>query len=140
MKWRNVDLAFALLRIVAGLQLFAFHGWNKLTAAYGHFAHGNNWMFAQGVGKLGFPFPVFFASLSTFAEGILSLFLVLGLLTRYAAAFIVINMAVAIYRHITSEWRFELAALYGFIALVFVLIPPGRFSIDAGRGHAVNIP
>ena len=134
MKGGTGDIAFALLRIAAGLQLFAFHGWSKLLAAYAHFAHGNDWKFAQGVGNLGFPFPVIFASLSTFTEGILSLFLVFGLLTRYAAAFIVINMAVAIYRHMASDLRFELAALYGFIALVFVLVPPGSFSVDAARG------
>ncbi len=135
---KGKDFALLVLRAVAGTMLIVFHGWGKLTSGIAYFLHGQEWGFLKGVTSLGFPFPLFFACCSALAESIGSLFLILGLFTRYASIFLVINMSVAVYRHLTSDFKFELAAMYGVIALAFVFLHPGAFSIDAKIGKGTN--
>jgi putative oxidoreductase len=130
---RMSDVVLLLLRVGTGLLLIVNHGWGKLTSAYGYVAQGKDWKFIEGVGDLGFPLPAFFAIAAALAESIGSTLLILGLFTRYAALFIMITMGVAIYRHVTTDFKFEMAALYFLIALTFLFVPPGRFSIDAKR-------
>jgi len=135
---KSKDFALLVLRVVAGAMLIVFHGWGKLNSAVAYFLHAQEWGFLKGVSGLGFPYPVFFASCSVLAETIGSLFLILGLFTRYAALLLVINMSVAIYRHLTSDFRYELAAMYGVIALTFVFLHPGSFSLDARVRKTTN--
>lgn len=130
---RMSDVVLLLLRAGTGLLLIVNHGWGKLISAYGYVVQGKEWKFIEGVANLGFPLPAFFAVAAALAESIGSILLILGLFTRYAALFILITMSVAIYRHVTTDFRFEMAALYFLIALTFVFVPPGRFSIDAKR-------
>ena len=58
------------------------------------------------------------------SEGVLesagALLLSLGIFTRWAAALLAVVMAVASYRHIVTDSRFEMAALYLALAVVFV--------------------
>ena len=128
---KGKDIALLLLRVVPGTMLIVFHGWGKLTSGIAYFLHGQEWGFLKGVTNLGFPVPLFFACCAVLTETVGSVFLALGLFTRYAALFLAINMTVAIYRHLTSDFRFELAAMYCVIALAFVFLNPGDFSIDA---------
>jgi len=132
---RLQDVGIAFVRIFPALLLFLFHGQGKLISAYNYFVSGKEWGFVKGVAGLGFPAPAVFALLSTLAETVGSFCMILGLFTRYAAAIIFINMSVAVYRHLTSDMRYELAAVYGFIALAFIFLSPGRFSLDAALRH-----
>ena len=127
------DIGLLLLRVGTGLLLIANHGWSKLMSAYGYVALGKDWKFIEGVAKMGFPLPAFFAIAAAMVESIGSVLLILGLFTRYAALFIGITMGVAIYRHLTTDFRYELAAMYLLIAIALMLLPPGRFSLDAKR-------
>jgi putative oxidoreductase len=126
------DLFLLLLRAGAGLMLFGFHGLGKLQAAFG-LLQGREWTFVAFVEKFGFPFPVFFAVCAALAEGVGSLLLAAGLFTRYAAAAVGFTMLIAVAHHVRTDMRFELAAVYLLIALLFVFSPPGRFSLDARR-------
>src|SRR5687768_11890737 len=101
------DFALALLRIVPGLLLFFFHGQSKLSSAFSYVVSGTEWKFIEGVAKLGFPAPAFFAVCAAVAEGVGSLLLVVGLFTRYAAIFICFTMLVAVFRHATTDMRYE---------------------------------
>ncbi len=127
------DAGLLLLRLGTGLLLIANHGWSKLVSAYGYVVQGKEWKFIEGVEKLGFPMPAFFAVAAALAEGIGSILLIIGLFTRYAALFIAITMGVAVYRHLTTDFRYELAAIYLLIAVALMLLPPGKFSLDAKR-------
>ena len=129
----RLNLALLLLRAVPALLLVGFHGWDKLVAATRYLAHGTEWKFIEAVAGLGFPLPAFFAVCAALAESVVALFLAAGLFTRYAAAIVAFNFTVAVYRHVTTDFRFELAALYWLIAVVFVFTPPGRFALDAVR-------
>ena len=128
-----LDIALLLLRIGTGSMLIANHGLSKLISAYGFVVHKQPWRFVEGVTELGFPYPGLFAVGAALIESLGSLLLILGLFTRYAAAFVVILMSVAIYRHLSSDFKYELAAMYLLVALALMLFGPGRFSLDAKR-------
>jgi putative oxidoreductase len=121
------DVALLLLRLVAGLA-FMFHGWGKIQ-------HPFEWMgpdaFAPG-------FLQGLAALSEFGGG---LAWVLGLLTPLASLGIACTMTVALWFHAIQRGdpfvptgpgvpAYELAALYFCLALLLIVLGPGRFSLD----------
>lgn len=129
----QIDWALLVLRVAVGLGLFALHGWGKVKGAWGHLVGGEEWGFATGVAGMGFPFPRFFAFLSTLAESVGALLVAAGLWTRIAAAIVCVNMTVAVSRHLATDMRFELAALYLVVAVALVIAGAGRLSVDGIR-------
>jgi putative oxidoreductase len=117
------NLGLALARVVAGGMLAFGHGMGKLPPSE---------KFIEGVAALGFPMPEVFAwaaGLAEFGGGIL---LMLGLLTRPAAAFIAFTMATAAFgKHAGDAFDIkERALLYLVLAVVFITVGPGRLSVD----------
>ena len=119
---RSVTVSLFLLRFAVG-GLMITHGYDKLI----HFSQLSS----------GFADPFHIGStlslsLSLFAEFFCAAMLVLGLLTRFAAIPLIIDMIVALYY--VHHWHFtgegEKASLYlaGFIAIAFT--GPGKFSLD----------
>ena len=118
------DAAAFILRLWIG-SMGIYHGYGKLFGGMGKFT--------DGVVKMGFPLPEFFAwaaALSEFAGGI---FLILGFGTRIWAIMMACTMAVAGFiRHADDPFKIqELALTYFAIAIVLFLLGPGRASIDA---------
>lgn len=120
----------ALLRVCTGATLFLRHGWEKQPAHWAQFmAHFPN---PIGIG----PHASFLvAFLSDFVCGIL---LILGLATRWAAAFCFANIFVAwVFVH---HWAFlskgpgsdhgELIVLYWGGLLTLLIAGPGAASVD----------
>lgn len=117
-------LALTLLRVFIGLTMAFSHGLGKLPPGE---------QLIGGVQGMGFPMPEFFAwaaGLSEFVGGIL---LAVGLLTRPAAAFVVFTMAVAAFVvHAADPFGVkEMALLYFFTSLFFVIHGAGRWSVDS---------
>jgi len=123
-------LALSLLRFATGLMLAFLHGYGKLTGAFGYLVEGKEWRFINLVSNIGFPAPVIFALLSTFAEFVGGLFLAFGFFTRYSALLVLINMTVVLYRHFTTDMRFELAGFYFLISLLFLIRGGEGISLD----------
>jgi putative oxidoreductase len=139
MKERLTDLGLLWLRTLAGLGLMV-HGWLKLSGGVEAFA-------AHMVEPLGFPLPIVFAWLSVAAELIGGFFLVLGLWTRFAAAALVINMSVAAFgMGFWGTWigpgkpTKELPLAYLVMVVTVLILGPGRFSVDGGRGGGKSAP
>ncbi len=92
----NLDVGLLVLRLVIGLSMLGFHGWDKLV--------GGPELWAQiggSMGNLGISFaPTFWGFLAAFAEAIGSLLLVLGVLFRPAAAMLAFTMVVAVVVHV----------------------------------------
>ena len=120
-------LALLVLRVVAGSAM-AIHGWGKIS-------HG---MTTWGDG-MGIPAPLqACAALAEFGGG---LGWVLGALTPIASLGLIITMAVATYKvgvvgHASfvarpGEPSYEAAAGYLAIAIVLLVVGPGRLSIDS---------
>jgi putative oxidoreductase len=115
------------LRLVVGAA-FVFHGWPKIQ-------HPLDWMGAEA------SVPAIFQALAAVAEFFGGMALVVGLLTRLASLGIMSNMVVALgmvhlphgdpFVSPTGGRSYELAAVYLACAVVFLIVGPGRYSLDA---------
>jgi len=115
------------LRVVMGIA-FVFHGSQKITNPFG-------WMGAEA------SVPGFLQALATVAEFGGGIALALGLLTRLAALGILANMVTALaIVHLPHGDPFvgkpgqpsaEPAAVYLCCAVMFLVVGPGRYSLDA---------
>ncbi|SVA17461.1 uncharacterized protein METZ01_LOCUS70315 [marine metagenome] len=104
------------------------HGWDKIIAG------SDKW---TGLGRTGLmPFGIesfhtFFGFMAAFSESICAVLVVIGLLTRPAAALITITMLVGVNFHILlDKGSPEMALLYGIIFLSIGLLNPGKYSLD----------
>ncbi len=122
------DLALALPRIYGGAMLAFGHGLSKVPVSD---------EFVSNVGSMGFPAPTASAWLAALGELVGGILLALGLLTRFAALWVVGVMAGAAFvthgASFTGEAPLaeaEMALLYLVIALPFIVIGSGRTGID----------
>lgn len=119
----DANVGLPLLRVFIGAALLT-HGWGKLFGGLGGFI--------EGVAKMGFPAPTVLGFLAAFAESIGAILLAVGLLTRPAAFLIAATMAGAILQ-VHGGQGFaaqEMAWLYFFPALFFLLKGGGKWSLD----------
>jgi putative oxidoreductase len=123
---RSADFGLLVLRIWLGAAMAVLHGWGKFAAL----VNGKN-MFENAI--IGIPpWPAFI--LTTFAEFVCAILLVLGLWTRFAALFLIVTMAVAFFvahgAKLSGPGSGEMAFLYlgGFVAILFA--GAGKFSVD----------
>ena len=86
------DIATTVFRVMLGVVFFP-HGLQKLIGWYG----GYGFTGSMGFFTDNFHIPVLFAFLAIMAEGLGSLGLITGLLTRVSAFGIGVNMVVAVY-------------------------------------------
>lgn len=133
---RLSPFAEPLVRLAAGLLLMP-HGAQKLFGLFGGYGvEATGRFFAE---KLGLP-PAL-AVLAGLIEFFGGFCLMVGLLTRPAAALVVGLMAVAILRvHLANgffwtDGGYEYPALWGVVALSFVIRGGGSFSLDAWIGR-----
>lgn len=118
-------LALLVLRVWLGVAMLAHHGYDKLTTF--------------GEKSAGFPDPLGVGHamslvLVVFAEFFCSLLLITGLLTRFAALVLAIDLTVAfIVVHkalLSGAHNGELAFIYLAGYVVLLIAGPGRFSAD----------
>lgn len=122
---QRADLGWAVIRVVAGSSLAAFHGYKKV------FLGGVNGL-AGSVANLGIPFPLFNAWVASLAEFVGGILLAFGLATRGAGLFIAGTMAVAMYSHRNDPLqKMELAAIFCAIAVAAMLMGSGRYGLDS---------
>ena len=123
-------IGLLILRLGFASLLLGFHGWTRLGRAVGYVFYGHPWTFVDLVGRLGFPMPAVFAVLSATAESLGALLVAIGLFTRWGAALITINMAVALFNEASKGAPLELPALYLLGAVAILLLGPGPWSLD----------
>lgn len=115
-------IAVLLLRLGAGAFILT-HGIPKLLSVFaGEFRFGD----PIGLG------PELSLILSAFAEGICGLLLLIGLATRWASVFLIINMSVAGFiAHADDPFGTkEKALLFLIIFIVTLLVGGGKYSLD----------
>jgi len=121
------DVALLLIRVMAGIA-FILHGWGKIQ-------HPFDWMGEKA------SVPGIFQALAALAEFGGGIAWILGLLTPIASFGIACTMIVAVYMHAVmlgdpfvaaapGGGSYEPAAGYLCIAIVFMALGPGKFSID----------
>ena len=133
----NDDVALLVLRLLLGIVFFP-HGMQKLVGWFGGYGFGGTMGFFTGT--LGI--PAVFAFLAIMAEGLGTLGLITGFLTRVAAFGIAVNMAVAVYMmHFQNgffmNWfgnqkgeGYEYHLLVIAIAIALMIRGGGKWSID----------
>ena len=113
-----------VLRLWFGLAMFFDHGVAKLT----HFSQvAPHFPDLIGIG------PAASLALATFAEFFATLLLAIGLVTRFAALALVVNMSVAFFlamKASLSQANGELAFLYLAAYVVLLITGPGKLSVD----------
>jgi len=135
-KLRYADWAPVALRLALGV-VFAAHGSQKV---FGWFGGAGISQTAQFLGGMGLHPAILWAVLVAAAEFGGGLLLLLGLVTRFAAAAIFINMTVATFLvhfkngFFMSNGGFEYTFTLALGALALVLAGGGRLSIDRKIG------
>lgn len=122
----DVDLVLLLFRLVCGYA-FILYGWGKIQNAF-------SWMGPDSA------LPGFMQALAAVSEFGGGIALLLGLLTRLGALGIGCTMVGAIIFHAvvmgdpfmnpTGGGSYGPALIYLLIAILFVVVGPGRFSLD----------
>ncbi len=120
----TANAGLTLLRIFAGVAMAFSHGIGKVPPGE---------KLIEGTANLGFPMPTLFAwaaGLSEFVGGIL---LALGFLTRISSFFIAFTMLVALVGvHGADPFnKQELAFMYLFVSIAFLLKGGGDWSVDS---------
>ena len=129
-------LAVLILRLFLGFA-FMMHGSQKLLGAFGG---GGVAGVAGMLTKLGVEPSQIWAWVLSITELVGGVCVFFGFLTRFWAAGLVIDMAVAIFKvHLVngffaSKNGFELPLALGVMALVIVLTGPGSVSVDRAAG------
>ena len=118
------NAGLTLLRIFTGVAMAFAHGFGKVPPAEG---------LINRTGEMGFPAPAFFAWAAGLSEFLGGIFLALGFLTRISSFFIAFTMLVALLGvHRADPFqRQELAFMYLFVCLAFLLKGAGDWSIDS---------
>jgi len=112
----------AVLRIVVGV-IFVMHGWQKLSWGFQHVA--------EFLGSLHIPAPLLAAVVLTLVEMLGGILLILGLLTRYVAALLAIDMLVAI---ILVHFKNGFFSSNGGLEFPLLLLAANIHLIFAGAG------
>jgi putative oxidoreductase len=126
-------LAVLMLRLLLG-SIFVLHGSQKLLGGGGIAG------FAGGLAKMGIEPHVPLAWVVAITEFVGGICVFLGFLTRFWAAGLVIDMAVALFKvHLAngffiSKNGFELVLTLGILALAVVFMGPGAPSVDRATG------
>lgn len=132
------DLGLLVLRLGCASLLIGFHGWARLHRAAQYVFFGEPWTFVNLVGRLGFPLPSAFAVASAMAESIAATCMAIGLWTRWAAAIVAFNMAVALANEASKGDPIELPALYFAGALAIAILGAGGLSVDGWRSASAG--
>ena len=120
----SLSMALLVLRLQMGIA-FVLHGWPKIQSPFG-------WMGPEA------PVPGILQGLAALAEFGGGLALIVGIATPIAALGLIATMAVAVLFLIKSGLPFvssgtpsyELALVYFFISILFLVTGSGRYSLD----------
>ena len=116
------NLALLILRIGAGVLLMA-HGYDKLV----HFAdYQKQFMSFLGLGSS------FSLALVVFSEFFCSIFVIVGLFTRFVSIPILIGLSVALFKAHHADFfdTGEHASLFILAFITILLVGPGKVSVD----------
>lgn len=125
-------LSWLLLRCACGL-ILAVHGWGKIS-------RGAEAM-APAFAKMGYSDPVLLIYFLIFVEFVGGIAIAVGLLTRFFAAMVTIEMAVIMFAHYLPNgfsWLnrgYEFVLLWGLISLAIWLRGGGPYSLDRKIGR-----
>ncbi len=121
------DWALLVLRVIPSFYLFFYHGMGKITAGTETWA----WLGGAVLGIVGISFGhILFGFLAALSEGVLTLFVLVGLKTRLSSFFVMMTMFFAGVFHLSGGESPESAFIYFAVYFTLFLRGPGKFSMD----------
>ena len=111
-------------------------GWHLVYGTQDNvFSYARMVEFRDFLAKYRFPFPMFSAFLSAYAQFICGILFILGLWTRQAAAVMIVNFLVALYMvHRGQSYPQQALALIMLFGSAFLLVHgPGRLAAGGSR-------
>jgi len=125
-KYRNIGLL--LLRLGFGFIMLTQHGWAKLIGGPDKWHSLGDF----GMSHIGITFLLsFFGFMASASESIGAIFIAIGLFFRPTSALLMITMLVGVNMHLaTGKGNPEMAIIYALLSASFILIGPGKFSLD----------
>lgn len=128
---RYRDIGVLLIRLAFGFQLIKV---SYLNALYpGDYLP----QFIAYQKTLGLPFPIVGSYLSTYTEFLGGILLILGLWTRWAALFLIINFSVAVsvaHLAINDDYQNTFPSVNLLAVSIFLLLNgPGQYAIDSRK-------
>ncbi len=120
-----------VIRLVLGI-IFVLYGWNKVLGLWGYVVNGDPWSFVELVSFMPLLPAVIWAILSTLAEFLGGILVLLGMEVRWAAVFLSIDMLVAIFG-VGLPGNVELELCLLAMAVSLILSGAGRYSIKFQR-------
>jgi putative oxidoreductase len=125
-KWleKNKDIGILLLRLFIGIRLV--YGVADNVFSWSHMLAFESFLQANG-----FPFPLFSAMLSVYAQFVSGIFIITGFQIRIAALVMIINFIIAllmVHRHDSFEAMTPALAML-FANVLFLFYGAGKFSI-----------
>ena len=123
-----LNLGMLLLRLTTGFLVCLNHGIPKIT-------HFNDWKGSfYNLAQIGSRWSLI---LSIVAEVFASMFLILGLFSRFAALLLVLDLGVAVFLYHAPHpiSRFEDAITFFVISLFLLMVGPGKYSVDGLTGR-----
>lgn len=128
------DLGLLVIRVGVGLSMLIFHGYGKISGG------PEMWTKVGGaMGNLGITFlPAMWGFFAALGESVCALLIVLGVLTRPAAAVLAFTMLVAVITHLNmppenanAGWKGASHAMEFFAVAIGLLISgPGMFALS----------
>lgn len=125
------DIAYALVRVVIGYNIF-MHGWGKLNNGFAG-VHGY-------MTKVGLLPAEFFAGSAIFLETVGAICIIIGLATRFFAAALAIELAIAfVHVHLSKGFAvgqggYEYVLLLGIVMFAIAIRGGGPYSVDRAIG------
>jgi putative oxidoreductase len=133
-----LDKSLARYRELAPLLLRLFVGFVLVYGTQDNvFSHERMLEFRDFLATNRFPYPLASAYLSAYAQFVTGILLLAGLLTRLAAAVVVVNFVVALSMvHLRLPFNANIAPLAMLVGgLFFVLYGAPRYSVDSWRAR-----
>ncbi|HEX5508767.1 MAG TPA: DoxX family protein [Pseudolabrys sp.] len=125
------DISYTLVRVIIGYILF-MHGWGKIGTGIGGISA---YMAKQGLEP-----AIFFAGAAMFLETVGAICVAIGLFTRFFAAALAIEMAIAFLDvhfakgFAASKGGFEYVLLIGIVLFAIAIRGGGPYSVDRAIG------
>ncbi|HEU4662205.1 MAG TPA: DoxX family protein [Pseudolabrys sp.] len=125
------DISFTLVRVIIGYILF-MHGWGKIGSGIGGVSA---YMAKQGLEP-----ALFFAGAAIFLETVGAVCVAIGLFTRFFAAALAVEMAIAFFDvHLAKGFSvtkdgFEYVLLIGIVLFAIAMRGGGPYSVDRAIG------
>lgn len=125
------DAGLLFLRFAVAASLTGWHAAREAEAGWRHLWEKTPWPFRENIDAFGFPAPLAVSITAVCASLLSAAFLLAGLVSRTAAAVLLVFCALTAFLYRNFPAVLETSGLYAAILAVLLFCGPGRFSLES---------